>query len=126
MSERLGIRYSIRPEGSGKKLIEFCERIAEKPDCDLCRKLLEAYNEKPSCKDCIPDLLPENQAIYTVYSRVCGQHIMGQAGPVDLKLEPVFKIMDLVGIKQEDQLFCIDIIQKAYHSVLKKQREKKS
>ena len=83
-------------------------------------------NEKPPCKGCISTLRPENQVIYMVYGRVCGQHIMGQAGPVDLRLEPVFRVMTLVGIKKEDQLFCIDMIQKAYHSVIKKQREKKS
>ena len=50
---------------------------------------------------------------------------MGPAGPVDLKLESVFKIMDLIGIEKEDQLFCVDMIQKAYHSAIEKRREKK-
>ena len=99
--------------------------MAEKPPCHLCRMIHIEINEDPPCKTCLPVLLPENQIIYSIYSRVCGQHIMGQAGPVDLQLEPIFKVMDLMNIKKENRLFCMDMIQKAYHSVIKKRREKK-
>lgn len=70
-------------------------------------------------------MMPENQAIYLIYSKVDGQHIMGQVGPVDIKLEPVFKVMDLMGVRQEDQMFCIEMIQKAYHRIIKLQMDKK-
>ena len=73
----------------------------------------------------MPLLWPENQPIYLIYSRVCGQHIMAEYQPVSLNLMPVFKMMDIVGIEKEDRLFCIDMIQKAYHGVLKVTRSKK-
>lgn len=85
----------------------------------------EQFNDKPPCEECLPKLWPENQPIYSIYSRVCGQHIMAECQPVDLNLMPVFEVMDIVGIKKEDQLFCLDMIQKAYHEVLKVERNKK-
>jgi len=85
----------------------------------------EQDGEKPPCDKCLPDLWQENQPIYAVYSRVCGQHIMAEYQPIDLNLMPVFKVMDVVGIRKEDQLFCLDLVQKAYHKVLKIKRQKK-
>jgi len=82
-------------------------------------------NEDPPCKTCLPPLLPENQIVYAIYSRVCGQHIMGSAGPVDLLLEPIFKIMELFKVDKEDQLFYIDMIQRAYHNMLEVRRERR-
>jgi len=50
---------------------------------------------------------------------------MADFQPVDLNLLPVFKVMDAVGIDKEDRLYCVDLVQKAYHEVLKIEREKK-
>jgi len=85
----------------------------------------EQFNDDPPCRDCVPYLLPENQGVYSVYSRVCGQHIMAEFQPIDLNLLPVFEVMDVIGIAREDQLYCVDLVQKAYHEVLKIEREKK-
>jgi len=85
----------------------------------------EQFNDDPPCRECLPYLWPENQQVYSVYSRVCGQHIMADFQPVDLNLLPVFKVMDAVGIDKEDRLYCVDLVQKAYHEVLKIEREKK-
>jgi len=49
---------------------------------------------------------------------------MAEYQPVSLNLMPVFKVMDIIGIEKEDQLYCIDMIQKAYHDVLKVTRKK--
>ena len=50
---------------------------------------------------------------------------MAEHTPVDLNLMPVFKMMDIVGIKKQDRLFCLDMIQKAYHEVMRATRQKK-
>lgn len=84
----------------------------------------EAFNDKPPCRKCLPHLWRENQTVYQVYSRVCGQHIMAEYQPVDLNLVPVFKVMDAVGIEKSDQLYCLDLVQKAYHEVMKIERAK--
>ena len=99
--------------------------MAEKPSCKQCREMHEAFDDEPPCFKCLPALWPENQPIYSVYSRVSSQHIMAECQPIDLNLMPVFKMMDLVGIRKEDQLFCLDMIQKAYHEVQQVARDKK-
>lgn len=73
----------------------------------------------------MPYLWPENQPIYSVYSRVSGQHIMADYTPIELNLMPVFKVMGLVGIKKEDHLYCIDMLRKVYHHIIKIRRDKK-
>ena len=79
----------------------------------------------PNCRECLPYLWPENQPIYLIYSKVSGQHIMADYMPIELNLMPVFKMMDIVGIEKKDQLYCIDLIQRAYHEVLQVTRQKK-
>ena len=93
--------------------------------CDTCRAAAEMYGDEPDCFKCLPRLWPENQPIYAVYSRVSSQHIMAECQPIDLNLVPVLGIMDLVGIRKEDKLFCMDMIQKAYHEVQQVERDKK-
>jgi len=70
-------------------------------------------------------LWPENKIIYEIYSYVSGQHIMASETPVDLNLIPVFKMMDFMGVKKMDQLYCVSLIQKAYHEALKVAMRKK-
>ena len=50
---------------------------------------------------------------------------MAECQPIDLNIVPVLGVMDLVGIRKEDQLFCMDMIQKAYHEVQQVERDKK-
>ena len=50
---------------------------------------------------------------------------MAEYQPIDLNLVPVLGIMDLVGIRKEDKLFCMDMIQKAYYEVQQAERDKK-
>ena len=83
------------------------------------------YGDEPDCLKCLPRLWPENQPIYAVYSRVSSQHIMAECQPIDLNIVPVLGVMDLIGIRKEDQLFCMDMIQKAYHEVQQVERDKK-
>jgi len=85
----------------------------------------KSFGDNPPCKDCLPYLWPENQPVYSIYSRVCGQHIMADFQPVDLNLLPVVEVMDIVGVDKEDRLYCLDLVQKAYHEVLKVTRDKK-
>jgi len=99
-------------------------RLSEKPDCETCRSVYELDNERPPCGKCIPALMPENQKVYGVYRRVCGQHIMGQMGPIDIMIEPIFRVMSAMDIDEADHLLCLDLIQKAYHEILNLKRSK--
>ena len=64
----------------------------------------------PDCSKCLPKLYPENVGIYEVYYRVFGA----------IENVDVFKIMKLIGIKQEDQLFVFDLIGSVRNEVLKR------
>ena len=95
------------------------------PQCGNCRALAAEYDDIVDCKKCIPYLSEENRPIIDVYNRVCGQHIMADYTPVELNLMPVFKIMDLVGIKEDDKLYCMDLVKMAYHYILQRNKDKK-
>ena len=105
--------------------MDFCKRIAEKPECESCRSINAEDNTKPPCKKCLPYLMPENHIIYMVYSKVSGQHIIGPTGAIALRLEPIFKVMDLMNIHKNDQLYCIDLIQKMDHTMKDVYKDKK-
>ena len=62
----------------------------------------------------MPQLLFENGAVYNVYCRVFGmiEHI-----------DP-FQIMDLVGIQENEKLFCLDLIQNAKSEVMRARNAK--
>jgi len=57
----------------------------------------------------LPDLLNENVGIYEVYWRVFNT----------IKNIDAFRVMDMVGIKEEDQLSCLDLIQHARNEVMR-------
>jgi len=63
----------------------------------------------------MPSLLYENRYVYDVYCRVFGmiEHI-----------DP-FRVMDLVGIHEDERLFCLDLIQNARSEVMKAKSDKK-
>ena len=73
----------------------------------------------------MPYLMPENQIPYLVYNKVSDQHIIGPTGSVGLRLEPVFKVMELMGIDKEDQLFCMELVQRAHHAIIEGYKDKK-
>ena len=62
------------------------------------------YNEEPDCSKCLPELQDENVLIYEVYWRMAEN------------IDP-FKIMDLLGIKEE--LYCLDMVQYARSEVMR-------
>jgi len=57
----------------------------------------------------LPDLLNENVGIYEVYWRVFNT----------IENIDAFRVMDMVGIKEEDQLSCLDLIQHARNEVMR-------
>ena len=73
------------------------------------------YDEEPDCSKCLPEMCPENVKVYEVYYRMFGP----------IEKPDIFKIMGLVGIENEEQLYCFDLINSARSEVLKS-REVKS
>ena len=60
-------------------------------------------------------LLPENHGILEVYNVACGQHVTTD----------IYAIMNDVGIQEEDRLYCLRLIQRAYGEVMQIMKEKK-
>jgi len=63
----------------------------------------------------MPSLIKENGPAYNVYHRVFG---------VIENIDP-FQVMGLVGIEEDEKLFCLDLIQNARSEVMKSQNAKK-
>jgi len=61
------------------------------------------------------ELENENTLVYEVYYRVFGS----------IENLDAFKVMDLVGIKPEDQLHCLDLIQSARGEVMTNKQAKR-
>lgn len=89
----------------------------------------QGYGEKAPCDTCtetdIPDLAAENEVVLDVFLRVRDQHIMGEGGPVAINIEPIFKVMDIVGVESRDKLDCLDLVMAAYRAALVKYRKGK-
>ena len=62
----------------------------------------------------MPQLLTENGPAYNVYHRVFG---------VIENLDP-FKVMKMVGIAENERLFCLDLIQNARSEVMRSRNAK--
>ncbi len=73
------------------------------------------YNEVPKCAGCLPDLLTENILIYETYRRVYNS--LDNICP--------FTVMKMIGIKKQDHLYCLDIIQSVRNEVLRVQNIKR-
>ena len=86
--------------------------MAEKHNCDDCRATHKVYGTEPDCSKCMPELLPENVGVLEVYNATCGQYIT----------DSIFTIMDKVRIPEEDQMYCLGLVQRALGEVM---REKK-
>jgi len=104
--------------------------MAKKLGCETCRETFRVYGDDPPCggesnqdlSKCEwfnPPLALENGPVYDILRRVSGQHILGPGGPVDLNLEPVFKMMELKRIRPEDREWCLDLIQSAYRAAIR-------
>jgi len=63
------------------------------------------YDKTPKCDQCMPEIMEENADVISVYMKVSSQHIMGFSGPVDLNFLSVKFIMDLLGIKNQKEVF---------------------
>lgn len=73
------------------------------------------YKELPPCQTCMPALIKENGPAYNVYHRVFG---------MIENIDP-FRVMDLVGIIEDEKLFCLDLIQNAQSEVMRANNAKK-
>lgn len=91
-------------------------------DCDQCRATWKIYGEDPPCEECEPAILPENALPFRVFCMVCDQHIMGQNGPMALNMQPVFRVLDEIGVK--DKLNVMAKIKKAYAKAMEAKRGK--
>lgn len=120
--------------------------MSKKPHCeDLadgtpgCRTTFEAYGDDPPCgsdenyKDVSkcewfdPPLEPENMPVFDVLQNVSNQHVLAPGvvektlmlKPVALKLEAVFKMMEIKRINPLDQEWCYELIQSAFRELVK-------
>jgi len=66
--------------------------------------------------------MPENVGVYEIYQMVADQHIMGPGGPVGLNLVPVFEIMKMRGVADQDR--CLELVRRVYFHMLRKGRDK--
>lgn len=78
------------------------------------------YNKNAKCKDCIPEILPENRQIIEVYTLIQNQHIMGFNGPVDLNLLSLDFAMNIVGVKPKNKNDVFNKVYMLYQKTLKK------
>jgi hypothetical protein len=63
----------------------------------------------------LPDLFAENRLVYEVYWRMFGA----------IENQDAFKIMDTLGIKPDERLYCLDLIQAAKGEVMRDKQIKK-
>jgi len=95
--------------------------MSKKPDCDTCEEMYEGKT-KARCDAChldlnIPDILEENIPIFQIWTRVNRQLVMGSGGPVALNLIPVFTVLDMFKIDEDEKTRCLDLLQLLYHKV---------
>lgn len=61
--------------------------------------------------------MDENKEAFNVFSLVFDQHIIGGNGvPVGLRITPIFKVMDLLEVK--NKLRCLERVKMAYGKVV--------
>ena len=101
--------------------MNYVERLTEKPACSTCELMHERKGEVPNCADCMPEVMPENMDVLRVFLTVKDQHIMGAGGPIALNLEPVFRLMDLLSIKDQER--CLGLVKKMYDLMAQKIRD---
>ena len=87
------------------------ERLREVPDCEVCRKLSRRNRHPPKCEDpdrgdCVPPLDPANQDAFNVWTRCKRQFIMGVAGPIDIRHNAIWQMIDELHIK--NRLGCFE------------------
>lgn len=70
------------------------ERIREKPDCILCRKMYDRKNEDPPCDECLPPILYANRDAFEIWQKIRRQFIMGFGGPIDVNHLAIWRMID--------------------------------
>ncbi len=90
--------------------------------CEATFDLSGGKNE-PKCQECVPELLPENYDLMSIYMKVQNQHIMGFGGPVDLDFGSVKFIMDLYEVPAESRKMMFEKVYRLYRITLASMRE---
>ena len=91
--------------------------MRKKPSCEKCKAFYKKRNKLPDCKNCPPEVMPENEDAIAVYSQVHGQAIyVGMDGvAVDLDFNALKFVMDLVEV--EDPFDCFQKVLKMWHHI---------
>lgn len=72
-----------------------------KPDCEVCEHFADK-NERPTeCDKCLPELMPENEEVWKIYTVISNQLIMGPAGPIDINQLAIYEAMKLYEVKSK-------------------------
>ena len=73
--------------------------MADKHDCDQCRRANRRFGREPPCDECLPDLMPENATPFQIYGIVCNQVILSPNGPIDLDIKALDVAMGWYDVK---------------------------
>lgn len=73
--------------------------------CIKCREILKS--REPDCKNCKPDLLPQNQTALRIWNLVSDQRIYAGADGVSVALvhSALWRIIDEIGVKNKIKMF---------------------
>jgi hypothetical protein len=93
----------------------------EKPSCDNCKALKKDKFDIEDCKECVPDILEENEDAEKIYFVVQDQYIMGFNGAVGINQMAIHAAMDLYEV--EDRLKCFEGVVSASRHFISKQQE---
>lgn len=123
MPQKAPGRRSGGSEGRTGKLIEYAERLDEKPNCDDCRAICVETGREPKCRECLPELKPANVDAIKMWGIVRDQVIVApMGGVVDLNHLAVWK--DLEKYKVHDELKCFEKLRALHAHFQKKARDK--
>ena len=92
--------------------------------CDQCRQM---YSERtppgvPPCKSCRVELVEDNEDAAKVYLMVRNQTVQTPTDKgviIDLSIPAVKIAMDLHGVKQGDQLGCLERVRRTFYAMRK-------
>jgi hypothetical protein len=99
------------------------ERLAEKPDCSICKTLKGDSFDWADCIICIPNQMEENVDAEKIYAIVQDQVLLGFGGPVALNQIAIHMAMDLYGIK--DRVGCFEKVLAVGRHFIKKYNQSK-
>ena len=78
--------------------------MEEKPSCELCRELYKGKEEEPPCRDCLPELMEENEEAVHVWPYVRNQVIVGFNQVIDLNILAVESVMRMFKVKNKKRV----------------------